>query len=805
MKVRAGFLLSSAAGALLIGASALPGAMAADTALPVKALPAATGWTWEGYAELGARFFVSKEGGATGLNWKNSTGTESLGKFYEYRDLRPGPFGNFGLKGLSNDGLYGLDFRANNIGYRDQGYFLDLSKAGEHYLSVDWDQTPHIYNDHAGTIFNGAGSNNLTIPNSVRAALAGQLNGAVPPVPPTAAAAGNIAGIVNNNLNDFVLGFRRDTATVNYRWTPNSDWDIKADYTRIRREGTQSQGALTYQFGTNTPNSTQERNGRVILELPKPIADTTHNADLSAEYAGTSPWGKKFNVAFGYGYSAFQNDNASYSFQNPWITDGVGNTPGAPLTNTMSLAPDNSANTLHFTSGADLPWNSRYNGAVNYTMARQNEGFIPFSSNGSLPGATCITAAGGCTATAYPTISANSLNGGNNTLLINNVVTTRLTSDLKSTLRYRYYDFDSTQSPITTIGWIYADAANTAEDTRTSYGLAYNKQNASADLTWMPKRYLTIGTGVAWERWDRDRRDVNVTNEFSEKVFADLQTFEWSRMRASYIHSERRYDTYVGVVESNVGNGYPTYRLFDMANRNRDKGNFYIDFYLPNSVTITPTAGFRFDHYGTDPYAAVRELGLLHDNAWDVGVEAAWKPNRTMTVMVSYTHEESQRQIMAAFAAAPPVQGLDVQTRDNTDTVIFGVNAEVVPDKLDVKGTFTAVRTFGGLAAGQGPGTTGAVNSNLFPDVHSNFNRLDATARYRFDRIQQAGMRLEPFVKLRYLWERNSTDDWAPLAWNYMYNFNGQTGSTFAKGIMLGWDNPNYNIHAVMLSAGVKW
>lgn len=774
--------------------------MAADTAMPVKALPPATGWTWEGYAELGDRFYARKQGGATGLNWKNSAGTDSLGKFYEYRDLRPGPFGSFGLSGLSNNGLYGLDFRANNIGYKDQGYFLDLSKAGEHYLSVDWDQTPHTYNNHAGTIFNGAGTNNLTIPNSVRAALATGLAG-VPPVP-NATQAGTNANTINNNLNDFNLGYRRDTGTVNYRWTPNSEWDIKVDYTRIRREGTQSQGALSYQMGTNTPNSTQERNGRVILELPKPIADTTHNADVNAEYAGTSPWGKKFNVALGYGYSAYQNDNASYSFQNPWITDATGNTPGAPLTNTMSLAPDNSANTINFVAGADLPWQSRYNGAVNYTMARQNESFIPFTSNSSITAGNAYIPNVGLLG-ALPSINASSLNGGNNTLLVNNVVTTRWTADLKSTLRYRYYDFDSTQSPISVTSWIYADA-NAAEDTRSSFGLAYNKQNASADLTWMPKRYLTVGTGVGWERWDRDRRDVNVTNELSEKVFADLQAFEWSRMRASYVHSERRYDTYVGVVESNLGS-YPTYRLFDMANRNRDKGNFYVDFYVLDGVTITPNAGFRFDHYGTDPYAAVRELGLLHDNAWDAGIEAAWKPNRTMTVMASYTHEESQRQIMAAFAVAPPVQGLDVQTRDNTDTFIFGVKADVIPDKLDMKGTFTLVRTFGGLAAGQGPGTTGAVNSNLFPDVHSNFNRLDVEARYKFERVQQAGVKLEPYVKLRYLWERNSTDDWAPLNWNYMYNFNAQTGSTFAKGIMLGWDNPNYNIQAVMLSAGVKW
>jgi hypothetical protein len=122
-----------------------------------------------------------------------------------------------------------------------------------------------------------------------------------------------------------------------------------------------------------------------------------------------------------------------------------------------------------------------------------------------------------------------------------------------------------------------------------------------------------------------------------------------------------------------------------------------------------------------------------------------------------------------------------------------------------VKGTFTAVRSFGSLAQAPGPGTTTTVNPAAFPDVHTNFDRVDVIARYMLDPIRQAGMKFQPFVKARYLWERNSTDDWQPLAWNYMYNFAGQTSSTFAKGIMLGWDNPNYNVHVLMLSAGVKW
>ncbi len=91
--------------------------------------------------------------------------------------------------------------------------------------------------------------------------------------------------------------------------------------------------------------------------------------------------------------------------------------------------PSNNANAFSGTLGADLPWKSRYVGTISYTMMRQNEAFIPMSTQ--LP--------------AFP-LPASSLNGAINTLLSNNILTTQLTSDLTSKLSYRYYNFDN-QTP----------------------------------------------------------------------------------------------------------------------------------------------------------------------------------------------------------------------------------------------------------------------------------------------------------------------------------------------------------------------
>ena len=57
--------------------------------------------------------------------------------------------------------MYWNELRADNIGYNNQRYIFDYSKAGEHYLTVSWDQIPHLYSTSAQNIWNGVGTNNL--------------------------------------------------------------------------------------------------------------------------------------------------------------------------------------------------------------------------------------------------------------------------------------------------------------------------------------------------------------------------------------------------------------------------------------------------------------------------------------------------------------------------------------------------------------------------------------------------------------------------------------------------------------------
>ena len=418
MKMRAELLGTCAVSALVIGLGFASPVLAADV-MPMKAPPlAAPLWWYEGFAEIGGRFDM------------NSPDKSTLGKFYTYRDLRPGVFGNFFFGAHRTVDPFDIEVWGKNVGWEDQAYGLDVTKPGSYYLTFGWDETPHDYWQNAKTLYTGIGGNVLTVPASVRGALNNSIgaNGL-----PTAAS----NTIINNNSSTIDLRYRRDTANAAARWTPTDNWDFNADYTHIHREGAEAMGAVS--FSPAAATSTASGATRSTFELPRPIDDTTQNANLKGEYAGSTPWGKPFNVALGGGLSRYSDSFNSLTFQNPWNVDTV--SPALqglrPVNNLYSLPPDNQAANVSLQGGVGLPFNSRYMGTFQYTKMTSDQSNLPFSIN---PGVLALN-------TQFSAPSRET-----NTLLFNNVLHTQLTSDLQSTLKYRYYNYKPEDNPAIIFG-----------------------------------------------------------------------------------------------------------------------------------------------------------------------------------------------------------------------------------------------------------------------------------------------------------------------------------------------------------------
>jgi MtrB/PioB family decaheme-associated outer membrane protein len=850
MTTKRKWLLSCATAALLAGTGFLSSAAKADPAglgfvsspdypmktedkpQPTAPLP---GWWSSGYLEGGWRFFG------------NQVGREDLAKYYEYRTLKPGAFFDGQTSFGTLDGIYRYDIWAENAGYGDQRYLFNFSQAGWQYFTFMWDQTPHLYSTTAKTLFQGVGTNNLTVPPVLLSP--NPLNAAAVAGPNSVnfdnAHALGLTTAVNSLLYLTDLGIRRDTAAVEYRFTPSANWDGNVEYSHLSREGTQPQGSVTYQ--TNTVARGAGTTTRYFVELPKPVKDTTQDAKTSLEYAGDSWWGQKFNVNVVYGASLYRNSYSLYTWQNPWQT---GVDKGAfPFHEFMSLPPDNTMQNVGVTTGIDLPLRSRYMGTVNYAFYRQNDQFGPYTVNPLAlaistpnPGAVVGT-------TPLPVLPGQSLDARINTLLSNNVLYTQITNDLKSTLKYRYYDVDNQTPEMIWNNWIVGDTANGQPGNfggtnpnlsialggpRRNLSQAYTKQNANADLNWRPTRDLNLGVGYEFERYDRDRREVNVTSENGVKAYLDYRAADWARLRTSYEYLSRHYDTYdyanfvLWQMSSSATNQNSWFmRRYDMANRNRDKANLWIDFYPAEGWTITPQGGLRFDHYGTDPYSFdTRQLGLLRDNTWNAGVEVAYSPTRRISLMASYTYEKADmRGVTGSFntcnsttclggnfliPGTTTTPGLDESMRDTVQTFLAGANIEVIPAVFDLKLTFS--RSVGYedwdtslfLWPASVPSSTSYNLSGTFPRNYSKTNRFDAQGKYKLDPywVRSMGWNGDVYAKVRYMWEKVDISNWQnDIVTPYMQLLNSAN-----KGyILMDWFNPNYNVQMIGVALAATW
>lgn len=801
MKVSGGILFASAS-ALTIAAATFQ-ARAAD--MPVKAPVEEVGIDFHGAAEFGWEYFVKRPAdypgpctvssvpnpAAKNPNGVNPTGITCSGGgdtpagtragYQEYGKVPNGPFGDFATVSVATKtGLYFAEAWAQNIGRNNQSYLLNVGKAGFFYFYGGYDETPHLYSTSAVTIWGGS-----------ETALTTPFNFGINP-------ASNFA--TQNAINNAILAgagitsieMKRKTASGEFRATPTPDTDFQVTYSGTKREGTQLQWGIIEQ-GFGSP----------ALQLPKPVNDKTHNVAASGEYVGDTLWGTKYNVKAGYSGSFYQDEYSMFTFQNPFGNGTAAN----PNFGFMSLPPDNHANAFTVTTGVDLPWRSRYMSTVSYNMMRQNDAFGPETVNPACCGA------GG------PPVLPGSLSGEINTLLINNVLNTQVTNDIKSTAKFRYYDFDNQTPAVVVPTYVLADVQlKTAPDVpRQSLQISYKKWNASEDLAWHAYSWLTVGVVGGWERWDRDRMDANVTTEWSAKAYANVKTWDIGTLRSSVEYDSRRYDTYdyidyvarVAYLNPGENANSSLMRMFDMANRDRVKANLLWQIDFPGGFSFTPNVGVRFDNYDLD--STIGTFGVQKDDVWNGGADIAYTFTRGVTFLASYNREEHYENLNGAQGGT--IIGTGVTTTNNSyaaqmndyvDTFLVGANFELVPERDDFKFTYTYVHdrevwNTGIMTALPGQPS----NFSQFPEVTNNFQRIDAVYRHRFDPdwVRQHGFTGDVVAKLRYTWERNAVANWqdvnTPDVWFYDQGAN--------RMLSMAAINPNYNIQMVVASLAVKW
>ena len=799
-----------------------------------------------GNIEVGGRYFISKPGNpvpwndpATALTNPNK---KNMAKFEEYGNVPQGAYlETLQVGGQTKDAGWFADLRANDVGNNNQRYLFDWAKTGEFSGSIAYDQIPHIYSTTAMSIWGGVGTNHLTsanlVPGDYTYATPGNpyLTGGSKALPEcaglTLAANANLNGtpcgqaIMNaafaGQAKPITIGIQRDKLGVDQRWTPTPNWDVKLDYTNEHRYGTQSAGIV---IGGNGAGNAQN------LNVPRPVDDTTQQGRLSTERMGETAWGK-YNVKLTGTVSVYDNSYASYDVQNPFRSTagviGTNNFTGLyPDTARISLAPSNQAYTGNLTSGVDLPFKTRWMSTVQFSSYQQNDPFIDYTSNP----VTSATYGG----LLQPLTGAyGSLHGEVDTLLVNEVFNTQLGKDVKSTLRYRYYQNHNDTPELKWTGYVVEDtgpaqpapavpAAGVIGVARRNLDLSYTKQNVSEDLTWRANKMLNVGSSVGWEQVDRWERQALKTDELVGKVFADVTFDDIGKLRSSYQYSERRYDQYNAkafydyIYYSVPGTTSTNYniRQVDIANRDRDKAN--VSFAFDNipyftGLSVTPSAGLKFDNFLTDPNAG--EFGVTRDKSWNAGIEAAYVFRPGTSVMAAYIHENHDIGLIGSGSNADAATGASrysSKMNEDVDTVIVGANV-ALNDSWDFNASYSIAfanekwnsQAFG--AVSQCPDITATLQCQAFPDMLTNAQRVDAVLKYKLNStlVNKLGFSGDVTWNLKYSWDHLQTVNWqndlsSPFFWM-------QDGGAALRKVDMAAINPNYDIHAVATSINFKW
>jgi hypothetical protein len=249
-----------------------------------------------------------------------------------------------------------------------------------------------------------------------------------------------------------------------------------------------------------------------------------------------------------------------------------------------------------------------------------------------------------------------------------------------------------------------------------------------------------------------------------------------------------------------------------ISDRDRYKANVSADVTIFHNVTVTPYAKYIEDNYLLDP----TQQGLNNSRKWSAGTDVVYVLNPDTSFMVGYNYDWGSSLLFGINCTESSTTGAQCpasQTMTNDTTTVHTFTAAVrwaaIPQKLDTELRYTASRATDSMQLfGSGTGFTGGVTTpatqgGQFPDNHTWFQRLDASAIYTFDKQQLASMGWNGALKakVRFVWERNAEDNWAndPLTPYSILS----TGAS--SNLWMGWNNPNYNVEMLMGSLIASW
>jgi putative beta-barrel porin MtrB/PioB len=588
-----------------------------------------------------------------------NTGNDRFASYNRYSDWKANQaVGSIDLHfERPSDGSY-AEVRGSRIDDDDQYYQAVYGQAGAFKVEAFIRDMPNIVSTDARPIWNGVGSNNLTLPRSLT---------------PGESTPAQVAAIsAATPVQTLGVTRKKEGLDLSTYFTPH--WTAYLDVTHERRGGERPYGGP---FGEDWPGA----NGGVgaILETVEPIDDATINLNTGARYAG-SLW----RADFGYSGSYYRDEYLSYSFQQPFFIPALTAAAGQiapPLTvGQMSTPPNNDYHNLHGTLTRLTPLHGEVSFTVSEVLMTQRDRLIaPTNCQGYLgygtpsPGSTQLGPQNvgpqnpnliPCSQWNTPAaLSQSSADVNMHNTLAEMTLVLRPRSDLDVNGGLKFYrqdylnDYLSYNPSNGNYGYIGENGAYlheygfplaflsntfpanaTIDDDRVRpYQLSMDKTTAYGGATWKISERERLGLLYTYDDYRPTSRERDRIDDNTIKLTWVDKTLQWLTFRANYtlllqtgsLYSNDVYDYAFLAAVPGFAQAYPTFmappdtvsqlRVYDVANRSENKVDLMSTIAVRDDLTIS--ASFRGD-WNTYP----AQLGRQGYNTHAAQISTDWAP-----------------------------------------------------------------------------------------------------------------------------------------------------------------------------------
>jgi hypothetical protein len=338
--------------------------------------------------------------------------------------------------------------------------------------------------------------------------------------------------------------------------------------------------------------------------------------------------------------------------------------------------------------------------------------------------------------------------------------------------RMRSFDYSNSTEHFQIAAMVVSDRSIALADSEKFEPHPYTKTNTDLSANYLLRPGLSLSAGYAMEDWKRDPevRNIEKTSETTPRVSVDYAALDWFTLRASYAGGSRRGKTTYTESATEI----LTFRRFDEADRDRTRFTLMGTVMPTDEITVALTVQTGNDKFPNSQY------GIQRDSSMMLGVDVDWAPSSRFGVSVGWSQEDIKDSADYRYRTGaagsltydnPTFRWMNTN-RDQNTSLYVNVNAELIPDKLDLVATWSMIDSHWRMynvnptapsCPAPATGQTACTAANLlnataqnWPDVTQRLEPMSIGLRYVYSP--------EWAMTLRYQTEKYQQNDFRTLA-----------------------------------------